>query len=38
MLLQVLPYIEHLLAIIPILTNYKYSNIRQFCIKSRLNI
>jgi hypothetical protein len=38
MLLQVLPYIEHLLAIIPILTNYGYLDARQFYTKSRSNI
>jgi hypothetical protein len=38
MLLQVSLYIKHLLAIIPILTNYRYSDVRQFYIKSRLNI
>jgi len=37
MLLQALPYIKHLLAIIPILTNYKFLDIRQFYTKSRLN-
>jgi hypothetical protein len=37
MLQQALLYIRPLLAIILTLTNYKYSNIRQFYIKSRSN-